>query len=143
MKKTTAIIFLILFSLTLPLFAEESDIHSFLASRHTENILPTDSKLGQLSDVSEHEGLLFLSDSLSHEFSFEWAETYLEENTRQAILDNMTNTLSEILPQSEMLFSKPYTNGDSSVSISVRFLNDSRILNFVVLNEKIIAITEK
>ncbi len=139
-KVVTVFLLIILFSVSL---LSADTLREHLVSAHRESVFPVDSLIGQTVDPSSSNELTLLARALSEEFSFEWTETYLEENTRVGILENMTNTLTSLLPQSQALFSQPFKNGDDSISVSVRFVDGGMVLSFVILGEKIIAIARK
>lgn len=139
-KVALAFLIMTLFSLSA---LNAASVRDHFISKRTVNVLPADSVIGQTADSSSTEELTVLSRALSEEFSFEWTETYLEENTRTVILENMTNILTSLLPQTQMIFSKPFVNGDSSVSVNVRFMENNMVVSFVLLGEKIVAMTLK
>lgn len=140
--RRVSIAFLVLTLFSLSALGATS-VRDHFISKRSVNVLPTDSMIGQTADPSATKELTVLSRALSEEFSFEWTETYLEENTRTVILDNMTNILTSLLPQTQMVFSKPFINGDSSVSINVRFMEKNMVLSFVLSGEKIVAMALK
>ena len=130
MKKT--VFLLILVSLVLLPVLAESSRDAFLTSKHSNDVLPVDSVLGQTADSESSEDHRVLAQALAEEFSFEWLETYLAESFRETAAKLWSEKLSSILPANQFVMSVARKNADKSVSISVRLLENSTVIHFAV-----------
>ncbi|MCR4676421.1 MAG: hypothetical protein K5634_04230 [Sphaerochaetaceae bacterium] len=132
---------LILLTASLPVMAGESS-RTFFPALHKTLSLPVDSRLGNTADYTSDEEHRILSQALSQEFSFEWTEAYLDESNRDEFLKSWTNSLKKILPASGFIMSKSLENADGSRSISVRIPDYDSIYNFVIINGKVLTMSE-
>ena len=138
MKKL--IFFLILFSLVLFEGFCETDLQSFLSSRHSNSVLPVDKTIGQTADEDNSEAHKALTQALGQEYSFDWLETYLAASFRETAANIWSERLSSLLPATEFVMSLGKANADSSVSISVRLLATDTVVHFALKDGLIEAI---
>ncbi len=118
----------------------ETDLQSFLSSRHSNSVLPVDKTIGQTADEDNSEAHKALAQALGQEYSFEWLETYLAVSFRETAASIWSERLSSILPAKEFVMSLGKANADSSISISVRLLATDTVVHFALKDGLIEAI---
>ncbi len=101
------------------LFADEVRIE-FPKLHDRTCILPLDSVIGQIADVSSDSTVHVLALALQEEYSFEWTQNHIAEESRASLVKLFGSWFSEHLPSGEALFSMPHVNGDGTVGVNVR-----------------------
>lgn len=101
-----------------------------------------DKDLGQCVSYDASQTHQFLKDALSEPFGFEWTEKYLHSDFKVSLSSVYSSLFSDILPSNQLIFSKAKKNPDGSVIVSVKFIENQKIVTFVVYDQKISAIIE-
>lgn len=114
-------------------------------SSNKQVVLPVDCEIGQTVQPNNTVFHSLLTEALSSDFDFEWLEKYVHPDSRASIAEVFSSFLSENLPASSFVMSELSQNGDSSVSISVRFgtTSNDAVAHFVVDGSYIIAMSTK
>lgn len=139
MKKLTVFLIL-LFSLCLPAFADDSYRTAIVAGKH-EAVYPIDREIGQIVKRDQTKEHLLLSEALSADYDFNWSEKYLAPQSRKILTSLYSSVFSDLLPAEDFVFSKGHTNADNSVSITVKFPKTGTIISFVIFENQIVGIT--
>ena len=84
------------------------------------SILPVDSVIGQIADESSDPAVHALSLALKEEYSFEWTQNHIAEESRASLVKLFGTWFSENLPSGETLFSVPHVNSDGTIGVNVR-----------------------
>ena len=101
------------------LFADEVRVE-FPKLHDRTYILPLDSVIGQIADESSDACVHALALALNEEYSFDWTQNHIAEESRASLVKLFGSWFSENLPSGEALFSAPHVNGDGSVGVNVR-----------------------
>ena len=139
MRKKIALVIIILslLSLSFVFCADNRSFRTAIVSNESSHVLPYDSKIGQLCDVNQTIYHEFLLNALSHEYSIDWIQTYLQEDVRSALVSMYDSFFASNLPFDSVLMSTLYENADNSIGINVR--TNSTCISFIIKDEKIIA----
>ena len=84
------------------------------------SVLPVDAVIGQIADESSDAAVHSLALALKEEYSFEWTQNHIAEESRASLVRLFGPWFSENLPCGAALFSVPYMNGDGTVGVNVR-----------------------
>ena len=84
------------------------------------SVLPVDAVIGQIADESSDAAVHSLALALKEEYSFEWTQNHIAEESRASLVKLFGSWFSENLPCGVAFFSVPYMNGDGTVGVNVR-----------------------
>lgn len=124
LKKVVMISLIVLCTIsTLPATIGDRD---YLPSRPTQPLLPIDSAIGKIVEITSDPLLERCSEAFSTPWSAEWVSTYVEPSVRSIFTHTWDKTLAQLLPVENLLCGLPV--GDSDVrTIPVRlFLPENK-----------------
>ena len=88
---------------------------------HSDSVmLPVDAVIGQTADRDSDGVLQSLALALKEEYSFEWTQNHIAEQSRASLVRLFGTWFSENLPADTVLFSVPLVNADGTVGVNVR-----------------------
>ena len=102
------------------LYADEVRVEFPKKHDDRTSVLPVDSVIGQIADESSDSTVHALAMALKEEYSFEWTQNHIAEESRASLVKLFGTWFSENLPSGQALFSVPHINGDGTVGVNVR-----------------------
>ena len=103
-------------------------------------ILPFDRIIGQVVEPDCDETHIILYDALSENYTFEWTESHIAPEVRQALVHLFDQWFSTHLPCEGFLMSVSHVNADGSTGINVR--SGDSCMAFVLSEGMIISMKE-
>lgn len=94
-------------------------VRDYLPSRSAPALLPVDSVIGKVVDVSTDPLIARSSEAFSQPWSAQWVSTYVEPSVRSMFTHTWDKALVKLLPASHVLGSAPTGDG-SARTLAVR-----------------------
>ena len=141
-KRCLCLMALIIMLAAFPVMADDSvPVRVAMPSKATESpILPFDRGIGQVVEPDCDENHRILFSALMEAYSFEWTESHIAPEVRQALVRLFDQWFSTHLPCSEILLSASHVNADGSTGINVRA--DGSCVAFVLSGGMIVSMKE-
>ena len=141
-KRCLCLMALIIMLAAFPVMADDSvPVRVAMPSKATESpILPFDRVIGQVVEPDCDENHRILFSALMEAYSFEWTESHIAPEVRQALVRLFDQWFSTHLPCSEILLSASHVNADVSTGINVRA--DGSCVAFVLSGGMIVSMKE-
>jgi hypothetical protein len=124
MRRTSAVVattFILLFIPLASVFAVVG-VRDYLPSRPAPALLPMDSSLGRLVDVSSNPLLERCAEAFSKPWSVQWVSTYVEPSVRSMFTHTWDKVMVDLLPVPHMVGSAP-VGDESARTVAVRFFS--------------------